>query len=86
MANHTVILDMEPDRIIGDIYVWVVRDKKTNLEGIFTIQASDGSIMQAATSSPDLAKQIGDHIRALHFSDKEFSLFRYKKADFIEKI
>ena len=70
----TVIMHTEQDRIVDDFYVWLVKDKKTNLEGIFAMQDPDGSNMQAATSSPAIAKKIGDHIRALGFPGKEFTL------------
>lgn len=77
----------EPDRLIGELYVWVVRDSRTQLEGIFSMALPGGQMeMQCATSSKVLALKIGEAIKRLPFQGKQFRLLRYEPVGIIAEI
>lgn len=80
-----ILLDGDPDRLVNDVFIWVVKDKRTQMEGIFALTVGPLQ-MQCATSSIETAKKIGEKIKELPFSDKEFTLYRYKKIAPIETL
>lgn len=81
-----IILDDAPgDRIITELYVWIVVDLRTQLEGMFSMTMALGE-MQCATSSPDMAQKIGELIRKLPIKDKRFKLVKFKPVEVVEEI
>lgn len=79
-----IIHDAPGDRIVTDLYAWIVTDHKTGLDGLFGIMSPTGSDMQAITSSPAMARKIGELIRTLPFAGKTFRLVRFKRAEVME--
>lgn len=81
-----IIIGDAEDRIIDDVYAWVVTNKKTQLQGIFGMKGPGGLIMQCVTSSPDIALKIGEKIQESNFPDRKFTLYKYKRAEIIREI
>ena len=79
-----LIHDAPGDRIVGELYAWIVTDHRTGLEGLFGIMGPAGADMQAITSSPAIAKKIGEIIRTLPFSGKTFCLVKFKRGEVLE--
>jgi hypothetical protein len=83
-----MIIDNAPgDRIITELYAWVVTDLRTGLEGLFGIAGQYGGEMQAITSSPDTARKIGELIKSLPLhNQKTFRLVRFAKAETVSAL
>lgn len=75
----------EPDRIIKDLYIWIVEDRQTGLQGIFAIGAGPWK-MECVTSSLETAIKIGAEIKKIASRDKKFTLFRYQREETIDEI
>lgn len=80
-----MIFDPGQDRLVIDLYAWIVTDKSTGLEGLFAINGGPTGQMQAITSSPDTARKIGDVIRRLPYMGKRFRLVRFTKAEVLQE-
>ena len=76
-----VILDPGQDRLVTDLYAWLVTDPRTGLEGIFGMSGGPSGEMQAVTSSKDTALKIGELIKTLPLAGKRFRLVRFAKAE-----
>jgi hypothetical protein len=82
--EDAIIHDAPGDRIVIELYAWIVTDHRTGLEGLFGIMGPGGADMQAITSSPAVAKKIGQMIRSLPFAGKTFRLIKFKRGEVIE--
>lgn len=74
------IEDPGQDRIISDLWAWVVVDPETNLEGICGIVV-DGAPRMAISSNMNEALRLCNHIKAL----KEGSGKRIKLVRFVQQ-
>lgn len=76
-----VIHDAGQDRLITELYAWIVTDPRTGLEGLFGMSGGPSGEMQAITSSKDIAFKIGEVIKTLPLKNKRFRLVRFAKDE-----
>lgn len=81
-----VFIDVVPDRIITELYAWIVTDATTGpLEGIFGMSMGPGQELQAITSSYDTAMKVGNLIKTLPYrGPKQFKLVRFKRVEVVQ--
>lgn len=81
-----VLYDELPcDRIVNELYAWIISDKRTGLESIFGTKIG-GSSFQCVTSSPDLARKMRKLIPADICKDRIFRLVKFTKAEILEQL
>lgn len=76
-----ILHDPGQDRLITELYAWLVTDPRTGLEGLFGISGGPTGEFQAVTSSKEMAISIGQVINELPLGDKRFRLVRFAKAE-----
>lgn len=82
----TLIIDNAPqDRLVTDLYAWIVTDPRTGLEGVFGAKLGDQEF-QCATSSIVIAQKMGELIKQLPFGNKKFALVKFIKEKIIKEL
>lgn len=77
-----IIDELPQDRIVDELYAWVIVDPKTSLESIFGFMIGNAP-MQAVTSSRATALLIMSEVVRQHINEsgKKVKLVRFKKVE-----